>query len=174
MNKKFLSLILTGLLAISLLTGCSSASSEKKVGTSPDGNELSIESAAIKLVNAVEDGAYTLISLEELNTAITNKEDMIIIDTMPEDFYSKGHIPTALNAVLPKGSIDEATEDEKNQFISLLGEDKDKSIVIYCGFTACGRSHVGAKLATSLGYTNVKRLPGGIIGWQDAGYESEK
>lgn len=175
MIKRISLLLMTGVLTLAMLTGCTSnAAGQKTVGTAVDGNEVLIEAAAIKLVNATNEGGYSLISQEELKGLIDNKEDAIIIDTMPADFYGKGHIPTALNAVLPKASLEDATEEEKEAFVALLGDDKDKTIIIYCGFTACGRSHVGAKLAVSLGYTNVKRLPGGIVGWQDAGYEVEK
>ena len=48
-------------------------------------------------------------------------------------------------------------------------EDKDKLVVVYCGFTACGRSHNAALWAKRNGYTNVKRYPGGIFAWKGAG-----
>ncbi len=99
---------------------------------------------------------------------------MIVIDTMPADFYGKGHIPTAKNAVMPKTSLADATDDEKAAFEAQLGDDKDALIVVYCGFTACGRSDAGAAYAVELGYTNVYRQPGGIIAWRNAGYEEEK
>ena len=50
---------------------------------------------------------------------------------------------------------------------------KDKEIVVYCGFTGCARSHVGAMYLVQQGYTNVKRLPGGICSWVDGGYPIE-
>ena len=51
-----------------------------------------------------------------------------------------------------------------------LGSGQDKKIVIYCGFTKCGRSHNAALWARELGYTNVYRAPGGITAWKDLGY----
>ena len=33
----------------------------------------------------------------------------------------------------------------KKQYQDLLGPDKDKMIVVYCGFVKCGRSHVGSE-----------------------------
>jgi thiosulfate/3-mercaptopyruvate sulfurtransferase len=47
---------------------------------------------------------------------------------------------------------------------------KDKTIVIYCGFVKCTRSHNGAAWAVKLGYTNVYRYPGGIFAWKGADY----
>jgi rhodanese-related sulfurtransferase len=49
---------------------------------------------------------------------------------------------------------------------------KDKMIVVYCGYTKCTRSDVGAAFLVSEGYTNVYRYPGGISGWYDA-YQGE-
>jgi rhodanese-related sulfurtransferase len=56
---------------------------------------------------------------------------------------------------------------------TLLGPDKDKLIVVYCGFVKCTRSHNGAAWAVKLGYKNVKRYPGGIFAWKGAGYPAE-
>ncbi len=55
-------------------------------------------------------------------------------------------------------------------FVALLGEDKDRMIVVYCGFVKCTRSHNGALWAVKLGYTNVYRHPGGIFAWKGAKY----
>ena len=41
-------------------------------------------------------------------------------------------------------------EQEKEAFLKTLGDNKDKKIVIYCGFVACERSNVGAVLAKKL------------------------
>ncbi len=172
MNRKYLSLIALTVI-LTLTAGCSSAAGSQ-VGTAKDGNEVKIETAAIKLVNAVNKGGYELVNTDELNKWIEAGEDMILIDTMPGDFYGKGHIPTALNAVMPKSSLADATDAEKEAFAALLGEDKEKKIVVYCGFTACGRSDAGAAYAKELGFTNVYRYPGGIIGWRDAELAEEK
>ena len=58
----------------------------------------------------------------------------------------------------------------QEQYKAALVEDLNKKIVIYCGFTKCGRSHNAAMWAKSLGYTNVYRAPGGITAWKDAGF----
>jgi len=54
--------------------------------------------------------------------------------------------------------------------LKLLGDDKGRLLVFYCGFTKCGRSHNGAWWAKQLGYTNVYRYPGGIKAWGQADY----
>jgi len=67
------------------------------------------------------------------------------------------------------------TENKTQQdFEDLLGADKQRKIIVYCGFVKCTRSHNGALWARKLGYTNVYRHPGGIYAWKGAGYEVEK
>ncbi len=95
----------------------------------------------MKLVTAVENSSYQLVSTEELKNWIDNKEDMIIVDTMPADSYNKNRIPGAVNAELPV-KMEDVTPKQKEAFVKALGEDKDKKIVIYCGFVGCERSHV--------------------------------
>ena len=46
---------------------------------------------------------------------------------------------------------------------------KDKPIVVYCGFTGCARSHQAAMFLRKQGFTNVYRYVGGIAAWVDAG-----
>lgn len=162
-KKQMLSCILAIILSISL-----SACSGKDIGTAKDGNELKIEQASIKLVNAVEKGKYKLVSTEELKKWIDEKKDMVVVDTMPASHYEKTKIPTAVNAELP-GKMSDVTPEQKENFLKQLGNDKDKTIVVYCGFVGCARSDVGAIIAKEAGYKNVYRQPGGIIAWQDAG-----
>jgi rhodanese-related sulfurtransferase len=59
-------------------------------------------------------------------------------------------------------------------FAAFLGPDKDKTIVFYCGFVKCTRSHNGAAFAKKLGYKNVYRFPGGIFAWKGADYKVDK
>ena len=144
----------------------------EKVGTAKDGNEQKIESPAINLVKDAKEGGYEIATVEELKAAIDSGEKMTMIDTMPADTFAKGRIPGALNAELPKEG--EATAEQIDAFAKLLPSDKNEKVVIYCGFTACRRSHIGAAYAVKQGYTNVVRVPGGIVAWGDAGYTAEK
>ncbi len=105
-------------------------------------------------------------------------EELVIIDTMPyEDSYKKEHIPGAKNFVFVKeaksgDNWSEIVEGSgtAEQFQALLGEDKSRPVVIYCGFVKCGRSHNAAAWAVTQGYQQVYRVPGGIFAWKGAGY----
>ena len=108
-----------------------------------------------------------------MKKSIDNKEDMILINTIPSDRFEKTKIKGAVNAGLPK-EMKDLKPEEKEAFLKTLGTNKDKKIVIYCGFVACERSHVGATLAKEAGYKNVYRFPGGIVAWLDAGNSIDK
>ena len=137
-------------------------------------DETVVEDAAIALVRDRREGHYALWDVDKVKEKIDNKADIVIIDTMPADFYNgKGHIPTAKNAETPlKG--DEFTKAQKKALLKAAGKDKSKTIVVYCGFVKCTRSHVAAKYLKDKGYEHVVRIPGGSAAWEDAGFTFEK
>lgn len=142
--------------------------------------ELEKEKGAVKLVREVQRGGYNLITTEELKQKIDAGADMLIIDTMPfEASYKKQHVPGAAQFLfpipdMPKWDAKETDGKTQQDFIKLLGPDKNKMIVIYCGFVKCTRSHNGAAWAVKLGYKNVYRYAGGIFAWRGAEYPIEK
>jgi len=137
--------------------------------------EVEVETGAIKLVREVQRGGYDIISTDELKKMIDSGKDMVIVDTMPyEDSYKKEHVPGAKQFLFPIPDMaewDTKETDGKTQedYAALLGPDKDKTIVVYCGFVKCTRSHNGAVWARKLGYKNVLRYPGGIFAWKGDG-----
>lgn len=141
--------------------------------------ELETEKSAVKFAREVQRGGYNIVSTDELRKWIDEKKEMLIIDTMPyEASYQKEHVPGAEQFLFPIPDMNEWDTKEtdgksKEDFISLLGPDKDKTIVVYCGFVKCTRSHNGAAWAVKLGYENVYRYPGGIKAWKEAGYQVE-
>jgi rhodanese-related sulfurtransferase len=141
--------------------------------------ETTKEAEAVKLVRDTAAGGYNLLSAAELKKMIDEGKDMVIVDTMPyEDSFKKEHVPGAKQFLFPIPEMKEWDDKEtagKSQadFEALLGPDKNKTIVIYCGFVKCTRSHNGAIWAKKLGYTNVYRFPGGIFAWKGAGFPIE-
>ena len=141
--------------------------------------EVEKETGAVKLVREVQRGGYDLVTTEELKGWIDSGKDMVIVDTMPyEASYKKEHVPGALQFLFPIPDMnqwDTKETDGKTQedFIKLLGPDKEKTIVIYCGFVKCTRSHNGAAWAVKLGYKNVYRYSGGVFAWKGAKYPVE-
>ena len=142
--------------------------------------EIEKEASAVKLVREVQRGGYDVVTTEELKKWIDGGKDMVIVDTMPyEDSYKKIHLPGAVQFLFPipdmnQWDINETDGKSQDDFIKLLGTDKDKPIVVYCGFVKCTRSHNGAAWAVKLGYKNVYRYSGGIFAWKGAKYPVEK
>lgn len=173
MIKKVFMLTVTGLLVIGLSTPVMAFMNKFK-------KELEKEQGAVKLVREVQRGGYDLVTTEELKQWIDAGKDMLIIDTMPyEASYKKIHVPGAKQFLFPIPDMqtwDSKETDGKSQadFEALLGPDKNKTIVIYCGFVKCTRSHNGAAWAVKLGYKNVYRYSGGIFAWKGAKYPTEK
>ncbi|MGW8195169.1 MAG: rhodanese-like domain-containing protein [Desulforhopalus sp.] len=145
-------------------------------GTDKFKEEVEKEQGAVKLLREVQQGGYDIVTTEELKGMIDANEDMLIIDTMPYgDSYKKNHIPGAKQFLFPipemqEWDIKETDGKTVEDFEVLLGPDKDRTIVVYCGFVKCTRSHNGAAWAKKLGYTNVFRHPGGIFAWKGAGF----
>jgi rhodanese-related sulfurtransferase len=137
--------------------------------------ELETEKIAVNFAREVERGGYKIVSTEELKVWIDQKKDMLIVDTMPyEDSYKKQHVPGAVQFEFPIPEVTSLDDKTKAAFEKLLGTNKNRLIVIYCGFTKCTRSHNGAMWAVKLGYKNVYRYPGGIKAWMEADYPVEK
>ncbi len=137
--------------------------------------ELENEKIAVKFAREVERGGYKVITTQELKNWIDQKKDMLIVDTMPPDNFKTQHIPGAVNSEIQRQpELTQMSEKMRADFTRLLGPNKDRTIVFYCGFTDCERSHNAGMWAIKLGYKNVYRQPGGIKGWLEAGYAVAK
>lgn len=165
---------------LSLLSFAIAGSSNPVVaGKNQFEKEIVKEEGAVKLVKEVLRGHYDVVKTADLKKWIDEKKEMIIIDTMPyEASYKKNHIPGAKQFLFPISDMNEwdtAKTDGKlkSDFQKFLGVDKNKTIVVYCGFVKCTRSHNGAMWAKKLGYKNVYRHPGGIFAWKGAGFTSD-
>lgn len=137
--------------------------------------ELDTEKSAVTFAAEVQRGGYKVVATPELKTWIDQKKAMLIVDTMPfEASYKKQHVPGAVQMEFPIPEMATIDDKTKADLIKLLGADKDRLVVFYCGFVKCTRSHNGAMWAVKLGYKNVYRHPGGIKAWVEADYPVEK
>jgi phage shock protein E len=106
-------------------------------------------------------GSYQNITSDELNAMLKNK-DFVFVNV---------HIPFAGNIATTDLSI---PYDQINilENLSQLPDDKNAKIVLYC---RSGRmSEIAAEELASLGYTNIWNLTGGMVEWEQGGYEIEK
>ena len=159
-------LVIAGLGLLVCSSGCGQNKFQKEVET---------EKVAVKLGRHMAEGEYEVITTAELKSLLAKAPDLVLVDAMPlEASYKKQHITGAVQFLFPKATMQEWDTGEtagksEADYEALLGEDKDKLVVVYCGFTACGRSHNAALWAKKNGYKNVKRYPGGIFAWKGAG-----
>ena len=106
----------------------------------------------------VSGGAYRNVNAQELNAMLNNK-DFLFINV---------HIPFEGNIADTDLSIpyDQITEPAN---LAQLPVDKNAKIVLYC---RSGRmSAIAAEELMKLEYTNVWNLKGGMLEWQQAGFE---
>ena len=105
--------------------------------------------------------SYQKITPDELNTMLKNKDFVFVNVHIPFE----GNIPNT-DLSIPYDQIS-APEN-----LSQLPADKSAKIVLYC---RSGRmSEIAAEELVSLGYTNIWDLKGGMVDWEQAGYEIEK
>lgn len=138
--------------------------------------EVKKEAGAVKLVREVLQGGYDVLTAHELKQMMDSGKKMVIVDSMPfDESYKKQHIPGAVQFLFPiplmdKWDTDKTGGKSRQDFARLLGPDKNKIIVVYCGFVKCTRSHNAGLWAVRLGYKNVYRYPGGIFAWKGSDY----
>jgi rhodanese-related sulfurtransferase len=173
MTKMMTRIIGFSVLAL-LLMGCTTQESAKNKFE----QEVEKEKEAVKLVREVQRGGYDIVTTERLKKWIDAGKDMLIIDTMPyKASFKKAHVPGAKQFLFPipemkNWETKETANMTQGDYKALLGPNKNKIIVIYCGFVKCSRSHNGAAWAVKLGYKNVYRYPGGIFAWKGANYKT--
>ncbi len=158
------------ILAVLAILSLAIAACATNHGTSPKGLEIPIENASVKFASDVKTGGYGIVTTPELKKWFDEGKKMTVISALPaEEDKQFGTLPSAVNAALPK-TEKELTKAAKDALIRTAGADKDKTIVIYCGFVACRRSHIGAKILVDDGFKNVYRYPAGITGWAEMKY----
>ena len=163
-------------LAVAAAMVCLSAGNLLAFGTSKFEKEVTKEAGAVKLLREVQRGGYDVITTDELKKMMDDKADFVLVDTMPlEASYNKAHVPGAVQFLFPIPDMNtwnsaETAGKSMADYEGLLGADKEKPVIVYCGFVKCTRSHNGATWAVKLGYQNVYRFPGGIFAWKGADY----
>ena len=105
------------------------------------------------------------ISADDLNLALAENPDLIVIDVRTEEeLVENGVIPAENWLNIPL-----------EQFIARMDEwpaEKDAPIVVYCG--SGHRSTIAMTILWSYGYSDVQSLKGGFTSWADAGYPVEE
>jgi rhodanese-related sulfurtransferase len=105
----------------------------------------------------------TRIKPDELKKMIESKANIVVVDTQPKGAYEIGHI---------KGAISFPWAPDIKSPGNLP---YNKTLILYCD---CPHEEDSIDVATQLtknfGYTDVKILEGGWLGWQKLDYPTEK
>ena len=94
------------------------------------------------------------ISPQELHAGL-GKDGLTVIDLNAQNSFQRARVPGAVN-LLPE--FDEGA----------LPANKDAGLVFYCSNPMCLKAPRAAKRAGKLGYTDVRVMSAGIVGWTDA------
>jgi rhodanese-related sulfurtransferase len=98
------------------------------------------------------------VSRSQLQQWVDSGEDMLLIDVLPRDSFSKQHIPSSINVPI---------KDNANFIKDIESSAKSKSqrIVVYCANMQCDASEQAAQKLENAGFTNVVRFEEGVEGW---------
>ena len=133
-----------------LLVACGAKTAQQAASTSP----VTVTGQKV----AVAGGSYTDVSVNELQSMLTNK-DFVFVNV---------HIPFEGDIANTDLSI---PYDVINQHLDQLPANKDDKIVLYC---RSGRmSSIAAETLVGLGYNDVYNLKGGMVAWEQAGLPIE-
>lgn len=150
MSRKITVILVTGIV---LLIG---------VGLYYQNNPIIMDTHTEEIQQHNDDLAPHEISPGEVANKVRSNEDIVLLDVRTPEEYEEVHLDGAL--LLPVQELSQQTLTSIG-----LGEDmKDKEIILYCRSGA--RSQTAYNVMTSLGYTNIKSIAGGIIHWQEDNY----
>ncbi|GAB4217027.1 MAG: rhodanese-like domain-containing protein [Synechococcales cyanobacterium] len=89
-------------------------------------------------------------------------ESLCLVDVREDHEWARDHLPGAIH--LGKGILERDVETQL--------PDPTQEIILYCG--GGYRSALAADNLQKMGYTHVISMDGGIRGWREAGYPTEK
>lgn len=100
------------------------------------------------------------ISVKELSELVSSGTDIYLIDVRTEAEFLAGRLNFA---------DDQIPFDQMSANLDRLPGDKDTPIYLFC--RSGRRSGIATKFLRSIGYSRATNITGGIIAWEDAGYQ---
>ncbi len=99
------------------------------------------------------------VSPQELHASL-GQQGLTVIDLNAQHAFARARVPGARN-------LAPTFED------AALPSHKDASLVFYCSNPMCLKAPRAARRASKLGYTDVRVMSAGIVGWSEAGLPVE-
>lgn len=185
MNKKYLGLILILILTMTVFVGCKNENIDKEDISKEEVEEAVVENEdEIEEVESLEKNKV-FVEPSWVQSVISGQqeesENFIILeaswgtaDDSPD--YNSGHLPGAVHVDIasvegePYWNLKSAEEVEEGMLE--LGITKDTTVILY-GHDVSGTARVAYGYLWA-GVENVKIVNGGLVAWENAGYELEK
>jgi rhodanese-related sulfurtransferase len=102
------------------------------------------------------------IDAERLDTMLDEREDWLLVDTLPPGSYERQHIPGAVN-------VPAEAEDLVSRVDELVSR-RDDPVVVYCADEECPLSSQAARRLEQAGFSNVLDFEGGLEEWRKTGH----
>lgn len=150
------------LIAVAMLAGCETGPRVKSEAPAPQ----TVAAPAKPKLPPLPKGS-TVITTEDLKALVAKGPEAgnyLLFDSRPASRFHAGTIPTSL--MLPSGEQEKL--DKEGKAHPLLGQDKNKQLIFFCGGPTCPFSLKGAELALKHGYTNVRVYSAGDPAWAKA------
>ncbi len=157
-STKHLGRLLALLILITVaLAGCGGESAPAPVADAPAAQPAATEAVAEAAVEALSlplniDAAQT--------NDIRSRDDVVIIDVREDWEYAEGHVPGA--TLIPLGDLP----------ARLAEIPTDKTVIAVC--RSGNRSNQATAFLRGQGFENVHNMTGGMISWEQAGFDVEK
>lgn len=103
------------------------------------------------------------ITREQIKEKLDTKEQMIIIEALPQKYFDHEHLPGAINI----------THDEIMLRAPDMLTNKETMIVVYCASAKCRNSKIAADTLQQMGYLNVCEYVEGKEHWIQADFPVE-
>ncbi len=103
------------------------------------------------------------IDRDEIQAALAERDDVVLVETLRPEHYEQGHLP---------GAVHLHPDDVERRAAEVLPA-RDAFVVTYCSNVACRNSAAVAAQLEKLGYTNVRRYEAGKQDWTEAGLPLE-
>ena len=101
------------------------------------------------------------ISTEKLRQKLEDKNDLVLINTLPAESFEDTKIEHAINIPLDSPNFVQRVE-------TAVGQDRDAEIVVYCASDQCKSSTQAAEKLVAAGFTHVLDYEGGSEEWHRA------